>query len=263
MTANQATPLSLQGLSILITRPQRQAERLARAIENAGGHGIVFPTIEIQPITDDRGLRAIIGRLHDFQMAIFVSANAVEYAAPLIVTNDLKNAIPRFAAIGKATRAALLEYGIDNVLTPTEHYDSEGLLDLADMQNVAGKSIVIFRGEGGREKLAETLRNRGAMVEYAACYQRVRPQQDIGALSKRWQAGNIHAISAMSLESLTNLYDILDASTRRLLTTTPVFVPHPRIAKGAQALGLSKICVTGASDDDLIKELSRTQCRIP
>lgn len=263
MTSNQATPLPLQGLNILVTRPQRQADRLARAIDNAGGNAIVFPTIEIQPVEDDSGVRALIARLHEFQIAIFVSANAVECAMPLISTYGILPSGLRFAAIGKATQAALVEHGIDNILTPTERYDSEGLLELAEMQSVVGKSIIIFRGEGGREMLANTLRNRGAVVEYAACYRRISPQQDSGDLCKQWQTGNIQAISAMSLESLTNLYDILDASTRQLLTNTPVFVPHPRIAEGARALGLRKIHVTGASDDDLIKELSRTQCRIP
>jgi len=256
VTANPGTRLPLEGLSILITRPQRQAERLACAIEAAGGGAIVFPTIEIQPLADDSALRATVGRLSDYQMAIFVSANAVAQGMPYLTSGGAYPATLVFAAIGDATRKALQGFGVNEVLAPVERFDSEALLDLPEMQDVASKRIVIFRGEGGRETLAQKLRERGALVEYVVCYRRIRPQRDLNPLRANWQAGNIHAVSAMSLESLTNLYDILDDSTKRLLAATPIFVPHPRIAEAARKLGLTDVRVTGVNDDDLIKELS-------
>ena len=250
------TRLPLHGLSILVTRPKNQAERLARVIEHAGGEAIVFPTIEIQPIADDAALRTMVKQLDRYHMAIFVSANAVEQSMPFLAAGGANSSALIFAAIGQATKKALHDFGVANVLAPTERYDSEALLNLPEMHDVKDKQIIIFRGDGGREVLAQTLRDRGATVDSAICYRRVRPQPDTSGLQARWNTGNIHAVSAMSLESLTNLYDILDESTRRLLAVTPVLVPHPRIAEAAQKLGLTRVRVTGTHDDDLIKELS-------
>ncbi len=256
MTAKPETHLPLQGLGVLITRPQTQAERLARVIEQVGGEAIVFPTIEIQPIANDTALQTMVGQLNSYHMAIFVSANAVEQSMPYLASNRPYPSALIFAAIGQATKKALHDFGIANVLAPTERYDSEALLNLPEMHDVKNKLVVIFRGDGGREVLAKTLRDRGATVDSAICYRRVRPQPDTSSLKAQWEAGNIQAVSAMSLESLTNLYDILDESTRRLLAVTPVFVPHPRIAEAARSLGLTQVRVTGTNDDDLIKELS-------
>jgi len=257
VTTNHATRLPLEGLGVLITRPRRQAERLARTIEAAGGEAVVFPTIEIQPMDDDVALRALLANLANYHVAIFVSANAVEEGMRYLSSMDKRPSTLRFAAIGDATRKALQNFGVDSVIAPVDRFDSEALLDLQEMRDVAGKRMIIFRGEGGRNVLAETLTNRGAMVDHAVCYKRIRPQQDISLLRSRWQTGDIQAVSAMSLESLTNLYDILDEPTRRLLAETPVFVPHPRIAAGGKKMGIADVRVTGASDDDLIKELSK------
>ena len=147
------------------------------------------------------------------------------------------------------------------VLAPTERHDSEALLALPEMHVVQGKRVLIFRGESGREVSAETLRNRGAQVDYAVCYRRVRPERDTAALAARWRAGGVHAVSAMSLESLQNLVDMLDGPTRKLLMATPVFVPHPRIADETRKLGVADVRVTGHSDNALIESLST--CRKP
>lgn len=251
--ANAPPQLPLAGISVLIIRPLRQAQRSAKLIEAAGGEPIIFPTIEICPVQDPRALDDLAYRISGYDMAIFISTNAVEWGMPYLISR-----IPpglRFAAIGEATQKALLDWGIQSVIAPTGGYDSEALLALPPMQDVAGKRIVIFRGEGGRETLAEALRERGAQVDYVACYRRIRPRQDTSSLNARWRSGNIHAVSALSRESLQNLYHMLDQETQLMLAHTPVLVPHPHIAEAAQKLGLSDVRVTGAGDNALIKAL--------
>lgn len=252
---------ALRGMAVLITRPQGQAERLARIVAAAGGEAIVFPTIEIRPLADPAPLQSVLDRLDEFQIAVFVSANAVDISLPLLLQRRAIPADLRFAAVGSATRTALEGFGIGGVISPTERHDSEGLLSLPEMIDVAGRRIVIFRGESGRELIAETLVSRGGQVEYAVCYRRVRPRVDTAELAARWRAGRIHAVSAMSLESIRNLYDMLDRPTRQLLAATPVLVPHARIADDARKLGLTHVRVTGHSDEALIESLS--QCRKP
>ena len=259
MTTPARAPLD--GVSVLITRPQGQAERVAKAIAAAGGEPILFPTIEIQPIENHAPLDALLDRLDDFHIAIFVSANAVDSSLPFLLQRRRVPGELRFAAVGAATKSALEGFGITGVIAPTERHDSEALLALPDMQAVAGRRVVIFRGESGREMIAETLRERGAEVAYAVCYRRIRPERDASALAARWQAGGVQAVSAMSVESIANLIDMLNGPVRKLLAATPVFVPHPRIAEEAQRLGLTDVRVTGHSNDALIESLS--SCRKP
>lgn len=253
--------LSLEGLGVLITRPIHQAERLAQAIQTAGGKPIIFPTIEIQAIGDKTSLLKMIQNLKDYDLVIFISANAVEQGFPYILESKISLHSLKFAAIGNATKKALESYNIKDVIAPSERFDSEALLELTELQNVASKKIVIFRGETGRETLASKLRERGAHVDYAACYRRAIPSMDAQFLGASWKNGEINAVSAMSLESLSNLCDILDSSTRHLLFNTPVFVPHPRIASGAEKMGLHNLHITGTTDEDLIKNLSQYHAR--
>lgn len=255
------TGLPLAGIGVVITRPQRQAELLAQAIETAGGEPIIFPTIVIEPLEDLAPLHALAYRLHDYDMAIFVSVNAVEQALPHLVARSEIPARLVFAAVGEATRNALLARGIAAVLAPTARHDSEALLDLPPLREAAGKRVVIFRGEGGRQRLAETLLARGARVDHALCYRRLASRQDTGWLVSQWQAGGVDAVSALSFESLQNLYAMLDTTTRGRLAGTPVLVPHPRIAEAARALGCVDVRVTGPSDAALIEILSL--CRKP
>ena len=174
---SSAETLPLAGLGILVTRPAHQADRLCELIKQAGGRALRFPVIEILPPHDTAPLAALIDTLDDADIAIFISANAVEHGLALLrARRDLPAAL-KLAAIGRSTGAALratLGRGPD--ICPAERFDSEALLALEAMQKVHGKRIVIFRGEGGREVLAETLRARGATVEYADVYRRARPK---------------------------------------------------------------------------------------
>ena len=92
------------------------------------------------------------------------------------------------AAIGDATAEALRNSGFPAVISPPVRHDSEGLLEMPELQSVRDKSIVVFRGEGGREKLKEALEERGARVTYAECYRRVRPQADAQPLAAALEA---------------------------------------------------------------------------
>ena len=95
----------------------------------------------------------------------YLSANAVNKAMDLI--SKLRSLPPhlKMAAVGKGTADTLKHYGASEVLIPTGQFDSEALLKQEELQNIAGKRIVIFRGNGGRQLLGDILTQRGAILD--------------------------------------------------------------------------------------------------
>jgi uroporphyrinogen-III synthase len=242
----------LSGAGVVITRPARQAAGLARAIAALGGKPLMFPAIVILRPTDEAPLREVQRNLARYDMAIFVSANAVEYGVgdPAAWPAQLLPLAP-----GPGTAAALAAVGITNARIPAASMDSEGLLALPELASVAGRRIVIFRGAGGRELLHRTLAERGAHVEQIECYRRARPATGAAGLIEAWRDGRIDAVTLTSSEGLDNLWAIFDVEARSYLAATPAFVPHAAIAELASALGLRSIIVTPPADAGLIASL--------
>lgn len=228
---------ALAGVRVLVTRPAHQALPLCQLIEHAGGTAVRFPAIEIAPPTDTVALERLLDRLDRFDIAIFVSPNAVTRALDALRVRQ-QTLPPRMtvACVGAGSARALAEGGVAAVVTPARS-DSEGLLEVAPLRAVAGQRIVIFRGEGGRELLADTLRQRGADVEYAECYRRQRPRVDAGAVTRDFMRGRIDVVTATSADALRNLHDMLDALAVSRLQKTPLVVVSERICELAHELG--------------------------
>ena len=252
---NASGPLA--GRIIAVTRPREQAAPLADAIAGAGGTPLLFPLLDILPVADPLALEADVAGLPGAALAIFISPNAVAHALPLILAHGPwpVGLVP--AAVGQGTVKALAARGVTGCIAPRERFDSEALLALPDLagERVSGKRVVIFRGDGGRELLADTLRARGATVECVACYRRAGPAGGVDILLERWRAGRLDALTVSSSEGLRHLLDLLDDEGRSFLARTPVFVPHARIAENARASGLQKIILTDAADAGILAGL--------
>lgn len=254
----QAPADALAGIGVLVTRPAHQAEPLAILIEQAGGTAFRFPTIEIAPPIDPEPLLAVLDRLADYDLAVFVSANAVEQTFAWLRVRALAwpAGLPA-ACVGKATAAALAARGV-TAIAPPHRFDSESLLALPALQQVTGKKVVIFRGNGGRELLADALTERGATVTYAECYRRVRPQADAQALIEHWRRGEIHIVVITSTASLHNLFEMLGETARAWLTHTAVVVLSEAQARTCRELGFStEPLVAGEASDTAILETIR------
>lgn len=253
----KAQPLA--GRGIVITRPASQARRLAERVRAAGGNPILYPAVEILDVADLTPLHALIDRLDQFDMAIFISPNAAAKAMQLIAARRKFPLDIQVVAIGRGGVDALQRFGIRDVIAPdaASRYDSEALLALPPLQHVARKRVVIFRGQGGRELLGDTLAARGAQIEYAECYRRGKPTADIAPLLDAWVRGDVAAAVFTSSEGLRNVHEIMCGAGRSQLNAMPIFVPHPRIAATARELGLTRIVETGAGDDAMVEALSR------
>jgi uroporphyrinogen-III synthase len=252
----------LTGRGIVITRPREHALALAERIRAAGGDPVPFPTIEILPPDDPGAVADLIARLESFQLAIFVSRTAAQRGHSMVSASRGWPGGLRVAAVGAGTAEALEERGFHAVIAPAGEADSEALAALPELQDLRGRSVVIFRGRGGREWLRARLEARGARVEYAECYRRARPDADVGALLARWQRGGIEAASITSAEGLANFFEMLGPTGRGYLCATPVFVPHPRIAAAAEQLGVREIIATGPGDDRTVAEMAAFFARV-
>lgn len=245
----------LAGLKILVTRPRDQAVQLAKAIEQAGGIPLSFPLLDIAPVQDAHFLQQQIKQLPAAQLAIFISPNAVKYGIEALYVAglspvDLHNAQLKIATVGKASAQALHDLGFVDVMTPSTRFDTEGLLAL--LPQVAGWRVMIFRGDGGRELLGDTLRNRGATVEYVACYRRSKSKQNINTLLAA------QLISVSSSEALRHLWQMLEMHADPAFSGVrdlPLFVPHARIAELAKLQGWTDVNLTEAGDAGLLSSV--------
>lgn len=248
-----AAPLA--GRTIVVTRPLAQAGPLAEAIRVAGGIPFIFPLLEIAPASNPAPLAEAVSHLADYAIAVFISPNAVDFSLPPILACGEWPAGLLPAAVGQGTVRALVAHDVHGTVAPSERFDSEALLELPELQRarVAGKRVALFRGDGGRELLADTLRERGATVDCITCYHRSAPATAAPLLAQ-WRHG-IDAFTVSSSEGLRYLVGLLDAGGRERLAATPVFVPHARIAENARELGLGRVVLTAAADAGIIEGL--------
>ena len=237
-----------------MTRPAGQAEGLCRLIEDAGGEAVRLPLLEIIPEQPNGEGARRLRRLDDMDWVIFVSANAVRYAFGLMIQAPEAKCWPRIAAIGRATAEELAKHGVAVDLMPKQQFNSEMLLAAPELADVKELRFLIVRGAGGRETLAETLRARGAQVDYAEVYRRILPPTDVDGLIARWRSGGIHVITITSGEALGNLASLLAERAEELLVQTPLVVISERLAQQARDLGCVRVATAMAANDEAIVE---------
>lgn len=257
MTPKQCALGGLAGKRIVVTRPSAQAAGLAAAITANGGTALLFPALEIRDIENPQVLFAILDRLDSFDLAVFMSPNAVSKGLEILSTRRGPGwpGTVRIAAIGSGSRRELGQHGIGSVLAPPSQADSEALLALPELQAAAGRRVVIFRGEGGRDLLGEALAARGAVVEYAECYARARPQPDCAPLLAAWARGEVDAVTVSSGEGLANFHEMIGGPGQEWLKRTPLFVPHQRVAGQAVRLGAGRVELAGPGDAEVVAAL--------
>lgn len=243
----------LKGLSVLVTRPEHQADALCELIEQAHGRPVRFPAMEISATKQPDAAKACLEQATRADLMIFVSRNAVEYAFPL-----LPDALPAdidIAAVGKATAEALHKFGLDPTLVPDSRFDSEGLLALEALSDMHNKRVILIRGNGGRALLEQELGKRGAEVLIAEVYQRLLPDRNPANLISGWPH-MVDAVTVTSNEMLDNLFAMLGDRGSELLRQTPLVVISDRMAEHARGLGCKTVVsASSASNQELLKAL--------
>jgi len=243
----------LSGLTVLNTRPLRQARALGLAIERAGGHQIAFPALVIQPFISRSAVALLEGERH-FEIVIFVSANAVNVMQrllsdharsesgqqqkwPTTLIEFLQDA--RVVAVGEATARALSDNGIQADIPGHGDYRSEALLQLPVLQQVQKRIILVVKGEGGRNLLADALVKSGASLSILECYRRLPGKDDPGQVVAGLETGLIDVVIVTSVDSAAALLSHVGAGHRRQLLDLPWLVLSERMQQACRQLGCS------------------------
>lgn len=248
--------------SILITRPAGQGQELIDTLQEAGWHCVHQPLLEISPFNEHDGqayhaMKQPIMDLDHYDVAISVSGNASTLAVDMI--DQYWPQVPvgiEWYAVGPSSAKAFQTLHID--MQVPKHNHSEGLLTLPGLQDLTNKKVLIFRGVGGREHLANTLKTRGAQVQYCELYQRKAVTFTQGELAALLSKEQIHYALLTSGEMLQQLANELDDT---VLQQLHIIVPSERIANMAPKLNIQHIYVCDKINGQGILECLNTITR--
>ena len=225
------------GKPVLVVRPLRQQDAFLRLLDQAAIDYQYRAIMRIEPIAETEAEAEVIKnavlRFAEFDYAIFISANAAELGIKWLDQYwPMLPADQQIFAVGQQTGMMLKEYGAE-VLSPQGQQNTEGLLkEMPQLQNLADKSVIIFRGAGGRATLADTLTSRGAMVTYCDLYRRVI--DPVSLVQAR--AEDCRCLVAHSGELLQAMGPISNKATM-------LVVPSERVAEIGHDLGYKHLVV--------------------
>jgi|TARA_B110000914_G_scaffold203179_1_gene196651 uroporphyrinogen-III synthase len=224
---------------------------LRRAIESGGAKVLSLPLIEIRALNDAQAIQDLkdkVLQLDCYQSLIFVSNNAVSFGGEVI-----NNYWPQFPlkvdviAVGPTTAEAASERFACEVIQPTSGMTSEDILRLPQLQDVSEKKIGIVRGQGGRELLADTLRERGAIVDYLEAYSRTPIDYTSADFCNRLLEAGVNVLTVSSGESLDRLTHLL-VDNRKKLQQLNLLVPSQRVGRQAENAGYQQVHSASGAD---------------
>lgn len=245
-------------MRLIVTRPQREAQRWVQSLSHAGYEALALPLIALAPAADQAALRSVWQHLDDYAAVMFVSGNAVDHffasKPPQALCFSPQSAIKTRAwATGPGTTAALLRAGVpaDRIDAPAAdagQFDSEALWQVVGAGLQSGQRVLIVRGgdesvnaaQGvGREWFAHRVAQAGAQADFVVAYQRSMPRltpQDLRVAQQAAADGSVWLFS--SSEAIVNLQSLLP---RQNWAGARAVATHARIAAAARAAGFGVV----------------------
>lgn len=245
----------LNGVTVLVTRPEGQGETLCALIEAAGGRAVSLPVIAIRTLDDPERRAQLEAAVAGCDAFIFVSRNAVGAVLALLPDLASRLADRLVCATGAGTRQALQEAGVRRVMHTEAAGASEALLEQPELaaERVAGMRIALVRGEGGRELLPEELARRGAVVRRIEVYRRERPPLAVGTMNSLWQDSRPDVIVITSVTGLHHLIELTPVEWQPALYSTPLAVIGERIGTAAREAGFTgAVAVADRATDEAL-----------
>jgi uroporphyrinogen-III synthase len=240
---------------VLVTRPAGQSQGLCDRLAASGFDAIAVPAIAVTAPIDDSALAALITALECYQLAVFISINAVQQGLTAILRQRTWPSQTAIATVGPGTAAAVQSLGLRVDHVPQHEYSSEGLLALPALRDMKGSRIVILRGNGGRDTLCTELGARGAQVEYVEVYRRICPADSAALLWPLLHEHKLQVITVTSNEALQNLFDMAGSKGQPLLREIPLVVASSRQAALAARLGFRQgAVIAGHASDEAMAD---------
>jgi uroporphyrinogen-III synthase len=230
-------------MRVIVTRPLAQAQVWAQQLVLHGIDAVALPLIQIQMPSDPVGVLEAWAGLTEYSLVVFVSPNAVEcFWQPCPNGGHAWASHVLIGSLGPGTTQALRDRGLSahSIIEPdpsAKQFDSEALWAQLARHDWHGLSVLLVRGDGGREWLAQTLTAHGAVVETVCAYQRVLPRftsQESALMEQALAEPASHLWFFSSSQSLQHLQQRWpDADWRH----AQALVTHPAIAQQAHDLG--------------------------
>ena len=244
-------------MKVLITRPAAQAEEWVTSLRAKGIDALALPLLAIVPAANSMPVVLAWVRLAQLRLVVFVSPNAAEQFFVHKPSGMFWPGQTYAASVGPGTSRTLLKLGVPRgrLIEPapdSAQFDSEALWKQLSAMDWQGAGILIVRGEGGREWLAETLRRAGAQVTKLVAYKSAPPTftaPQRALLDAALADPQHHLWLFSSSEAITHLASAVTFGNwgRAWAVTT-----HPRIAARAQELGFSNVVQTRPALDAVV-----------
>lgn len=254
--------------TLVVTRPQPEADTWQVALQAAGWPVWVRPLIDIASIGPSDRVRACASGWLQYDAVMFVSAPAVVHGWPVLADLGLPQ---RCWAPGPGTARALVAQGmpaerIDAPSAQAPQFDSEALWAVVRNQVRPGHRLLLVRGttastvqtpqaaQGtGRDWLAAQCVAAGGQVDVCVVYQRQAPVWDASTHQQVRQHMGANSLWLFSSsEAAHNLHTLCPGAdwhhTRALVT-------HPRIADTVRALGFGEIISSKPALPDVLSSL--------
>jgi len=230
----------LFGKGVVITRPEKQADDLAKLLIKEGAKPIHFPTIKIVPPPSWRELDMAIKNLEDYDWLIFTSANGVAFFFERLFAKkkdirDLKGI--KICCIGPATAQQVVSRGIKVDLVP-QKFISEGIMESFARTTLKGKKIILARAAEARDVLPEGLKKLGANVDVATAYVTVNSGKKKNELEALFEEGQVDVITFTSSSTVNNFIKIM-GSNFKLPKGIKIACIGPVTAAAAKKAGFS------------------------
>jgi uroporphyrinogen-III synthase len=245
-----------RGPRVLVTRAGAQAALWVERLRAAGIAAEALPLIAIAPLSDRRALSAAWVGLRHRRLVVFVSSNAVGHffaARPpeVVWPSGLIAAAPGPGTAEALSDAGLAAAAIVAPAADAPQFDSESLWARLQERDWHGASVLIVSGDGGRDWLAERLRERGAEVESVPAYRREAPGFDAAEARRLAQAladaATIWLFS--SAEAIANLEHAVGSGR---FARSRAIATHPRIAERARGVGFGRVVEAGPGLDAVV-----------
>jgi uroporphyrinogen III methyltransferase/synthase len=244
--------LPLKGITVLVTRPAGQAERMARLIEERGALPVLCPFIGIRPPRNLAPLdRAIAARSH-YDWIIFTSANGVRAFMERLDSLGLDAralAGVKVCAVGPATAAELRDRGVRADCTPREFTTAGIVRALAARGVIEGGTFLLPRSDVAGVALPLALEKLGGRCRAVTAYRTIGLSKNARAAVGFIREMNVDVVSLTSPSAADVYAEALGGGSRERSPGPVIAAIGPVTAAAARARGLRVAIESGTHTD--------------